>query len=308
MNPHRCSLFVPETRRGRDCRNCPSVGLLTANCGAGTPRVWRVGRRSLGSPRNTWRAVIGLLAGSRQMRLAPPWLKRPGTACQVASLVSMPEEIQPQAAEGEHIAPVVNGESFHCMHCGVLAEQDWAPVRTTYNELPYRRCICHNCRNRSLWTQDGRCIDPVAAGGPRPHIDMPEDVKADYEEARQIVGMSPRGACALLRLAVQKLCADLGEKGKNIDDDIAALVTKGLPVEVQQALDSLRVIGNEAVHPGELDLRDDVETATALFDLLNFVVKDRIAEPKERRRIFGLLPEKKRAAIDLRDGKDPDPQ
>jgi predicted naringenin-chalcone synthase len=133
---------------------------------------------------------------------------------------------------------------------------------------------------------------------------MPDDVNSDYEEARRIVALSPRGACALLRLAVQKLCVDLGEAGEKINADIASLVEKGLPVEVQEALDSLRVIGNEAVHPGELDLRDDVETATALFDLLNYVVKDRIAEPKERRRIFGLLPEKKRAAIAKRDGKE----
>lgn len=224
------------------------------------------------------------------------------------------EDFQPQAVEGQHIAPQFKGESFHCMHCGVLAQQSWDRLTTSASVklremryAGYARCICRNCLGRSLWKEsDERCVDPVVGGGPRPHVEMPDDVKADYEEARRIVGMSPRGACALLRLAVQKLCVDLGEKGKNIDDDIASLVKKGLPVEVQQALDSLRVIGNEAVHPGELDLRDDVVTATALFDLLNFVVKDRIAEPKERRRIFGLLPAKKRAAIDSRDGRAAD--
>ena len=99
----------------------------------------------------------------------------------------------------------------------------------------------------------------------------------------------------------------MARKAKNIDDDIASLVKKGLPVEVQEALDSLRVIGNEAVHPGEMDLRDDVGTATALFGLLNFVVKDRIAEPKERKRLFGLLPERKREAIAKRDGNSAQP-
>jgi Domain of unknown function (DUF4145) len=131
---------------------------------------------------------------------------------------------------------------------------------------------------------------------------MPEDVRKDYEEARSIVMQSPRGACALLRLAVQKLCKELGEPGENINDDIASLVENGLSVEVQRALDTLRVIGNNAVHPGEMDLTDDTETATALFELLNFIVDDRISQPKKRAEIFAKLPTKAVAAIEKRDG------
>jgi hypothetical protein len=132
---------------------------------------------------------------------------------------------------------------------------------------------------------------------------MPRDVQGDFEEARAIVTRSPRGACALLRFAVQKLCGELGESGANIDKDIANLVDKGLDIEVQQALDSLRVIGNNAVHPGEMDLTDDTDTATALFSLLNFIVEDRIAQPKKRKAIFDKLPEGAKAAIRKRDGK-----
>lgn len=221
------------------------------------------------------------------------------------------ERPEPLASEGEHVAPHLDGESFHCMHCGVLAQQFWRHLMTdggtrmggqTY--AGYSRCTCRNCRGTSIWNVAAeRCVDPVIGGGPRPHVEMPEDVKADYDEARRIFGQSPRGACALLRLSVQKLCKDLGEKGENINEDIKSLVQKGLPAEVQEAMDSLRVIGNNAVHPGEMDLKDDTETASALFNLLNFVVEEMIAKPKRRRGVFEKLPVGVREAIKKRDGK-----
>src|SRR5262249_34300435 len=126
-------------------------------------------------------------------------------------------------------------------------------------------------------------------------------VMADFEEAREIVNASPRGAAALLRLSIQKLCTHLGEKGKNIDDDIAALVQKGLNPLVQKALDIVRVIGNEAVHPGVLDLKDDRDTASKLFELVNSIADQMISHPKAVETLYEKLPEKKRKAIEERD-------
>lgn len=130
---------------------------------------------------------------------------------------------------------------------------------------------------------------------------MPANIVADYEEARLIATASPRSAAALLRLCIQKLCKEIGEPGKNINDDIASLVSKGLPVIVQQALDIVRVIGNEQVHPGTLDLRDDPEIANELFGLVNFIVENQIAQPKAIKELFERLPEAKRKAIEQRD-------
>jgi len=130
---------------------------------------------------------------------------------------------------------------------------------------------------------------------------MPDDVRADYEEARTIVNASPRGACALLRLATQRLVNELQPEGGDLNDRISRMVKAGLSPMIQQSLDVLRVIGNEAVHPGELDLRDDVETASSLFMLLNLIVDDRIARPKHVTEMFAKLPAGKIQGIVSRD-------
>jgi hypothetical protein len=136
---------------------------------------------------------------------------------------------------------------------------------------------------------------------PPPNADLPEDVAADYSEAGDIVNASPRGAAALLRLAIQKLCIFLGEPGKNINSDIASLVRKGLDPRVQKMLDVVRVIGNNAVHPGEIDLRDDRGTAERLFVLVNMIADIMISQPKAVEEMYSGLGQNALDAIAKRD-------
>ena len=93
------------------------------------------------------------------------------------------------------------------------------------------------------------------------------------------------------------------EEVKPVIQDIKELVSKGLPSAVQKSLDAVRVIGNEAVHPGQIDLRDDVETAQVLFKLVNLIAEKMITEPKEVESIYASLPESKRQQIERRDEK-----
>ena len=95
----------------------------------------------------------------------------------------------------------------------------------------------------------------------------------------------------------------LGQEGKDINKDIGELVKKGLPVKIKLALDSLRVYGNEAVHPGEIDLKDNRETALKLFKLMNIIVHDMITQPKEIEKLFYCLPQSKLEGIKNRDNK-----
>lgn len=139
---------------------------------------------------------------------------------------------------------------------------------------------CFSCQGFGVWIAD-KLLYPAVITEIEPQEDMPDEIKEDFIEAASVVDMSPRGSAALLRLCIQKLMAVLGEKGKNIDDDIGSLVKKGLRIEIKQALDVVRVIGNNAVHPGQIDLKDDKATALRLFDLVNLIVETMISAPKE---------------------------
>lgn len=215
----------------------------------------------------------------------------------------------------KHIAPTLGQASFHCPHCGVLAQQQWSDNincqyhgrlangtngHTSYNLPNTMTAKCGHCGQISFWVNQ-KMVYPLTGNVEMANSDLPADVLQDYNEAKDIVNISPRGAAALLRLSLQKLCGHLGEKGKNINDDIASLVKRGLPVQLQQALDSVRVIGNHAVHPGQIDLSDKPETAFALFSFVNIICDYFITQPKKIAEVFGRLPDKDKENIAKRD-------
>lgn len=207
-----------------------------------------------------------------------------------------------------YIQPTVFATSYSCPYCGAIAKQDWwwihwdgAATGHGKNTHPIRGGICQHCGQTSLWVED-KMIYPDNGNSPFPNPEMPESVKKLYSEASAIHMKSPRGAAALLRLGIQVLCKELGESGKNINDDIASLVKKGLPEIVQQSLDIVRVTGNDAVHPGQIDT-DNPEAVGQLFDLTNIIVEYMIALPQKVSGIYKGLPADKVNAISNRDKK-----
>ncbi|MBF7143871.1 MULTISPECIES: DUF4145 domain-containing protein [Pseudomonas] len=213
----------------------------------------------------------------------------------------------------KYVAPAFNKTAFNCPRCEAYAKFDWAAPScyfgNSYQSLPIRVSRCSHCGMDSYWhlpddaEERAYMIIPNATLAPMPHPEAPEDIKSDYMEAREIAVRSPRGSAALLRLCIQKLCIELGEKGKNINDDIGSLVAKGLPIQIQQALDVVRVIGNNAVHPGKIASEDVAEICQTLFTLFNAVVEDRIARPKALDALYKGLPEGILEGIAKRDNK-----
>lgn len=207
----------------------------------------------------------------------------------------------------KYYPPIFFENSFHCPHCGVYSHHDWVSVYTRRNaqfvkipEIMISECM--HCDHSSYWMFE-HLTHPDSSIAEPFHEDFPETLKADYQEAASIFSKSPRASAALIRLVLQKLMVILGEDGKDINDNIGSLVRKGLPPDIQKAMDICRIVGNKAVHPGEIDLNDTPETAAALFSLINYIVEDRIARPKKLAALFDRLPEGAKKAIEKRDGK-----
>lgn len=132
----------------------------------------------------------------------------------------------------------------------------WAHEDTRYlkNEMTnVCASLCYTCDAFAVWVED-KIVYPLKNSEITAHDDMPADVRDDFNEAALIVDQSPRGAAALLRLAIQKLMPHLDQNANNLNADIGALVHKGLGADLAKAMDVLRVVGNNAVHPGQIDL------------------------------------------------------
>lgn len=227
------------------------------------------------------------------------------------------------SSKEKHFPPKHATAQFHCPHCGVFAKQRWSHLHaggdqysTQYHHSNIRvltstngnlseewtSSFCEHCNGMVIWC-NGNIIFPKKIVVEQPNSDLAEDIQEDYLEAANVLADSPRSSAAILRLALQKLCKQLGEKGDNINDDIASLVKKGLNPTIQKSLDALRITGNNAVHPGELDLKEDAERVVKLFGLINFIAEKMITEPKEIDSFYDDLPEGATDAVEQRDSK-----
>ena len=148
-------------------------------------------------------------------------------------------------------------------------------------------------------------IYPAVLIGEPPSSYMPEDIRDLYDEARSIAQKSPRGASALLRLALQLLCEHLAPGARDINGQIAQMVRDGLSRELQEACDVIRHAGNECVHKKilSINIEDNSELAVCLFSLLNRIVEQLIAIPQKTKQMYELIPQSVRSAISKRDKK-----
>jgi hypothetical protein len=162
---------------------------------------------------------------------------------------------------------------------------------------------CTRCQNYCFW-QSQTLVWPLKSSIGDPVDGCPEKIKNIYREAREVFPNSPRASAALLRLAIQLICIEKGLPGKDLNSDIGTLVKGGLATQIQQSLDLVRVVGNHAVHPGQIVIEDNKDQIEKFFGLVNLIVDVLIVQPAKVSSMFqALVPPAQQQQIAVRDNK-----
>lgn len=212
-------------------------------------------------------------------------------------------------------SPNSGAPPLQCPYCKSYSKQQWYNVVKgvmSKKGLDYYEgfipdlhlSICPQCNRYSLWLND-KILHPPMFTAPLPSERMPKSVREDFLEARTVVANSPKAASALLRLCLQKTMICLGEKGKNIELDIANLKRKGMPCNFISTMLDTRVIGSMAVPPGKISPSDDVETAMKLFNLVNKMIVSTIQHQRGIRKLHLKNAKKRRVSKKLTPKENP---
>jgi len=197
--------------------------------------------------------------------------------------------------------PAFRNDSFLCPHCGVVSQQLWPHVQLGYrmpnadtrhfSEDQFTVSLCVNCQQPSFW-HNKRLVYPSKY--PLPPVEsMPERVREIYEEAQSVLYQSPRASASLMRLAIEQLMCEVAAcSGKSLHELIEERKDELGPRLYTMAV-GLRLVGNEAVHVGQIDFDEDPEVAELLFYFINRISERLIEEQKMIDKIREVLPESK---------------
>lgn len=142
--------------------------------------------------------------------------------------------------------------------------------------------VCSSCHKMTIW-EDFKLVYPQPLGI-EPCEDMPESIKEVFVEAQRVTYLSPRSACALLRVCLERLCdtiADLRKiDGYKRDAWLWQKIEKlKLQPEIKEIFDTVKDVGNSGSHgnnkAAEIDFTspDSVEVAIQTAEVINALVR-----------------------------------
>ena len=161
-------------------------------------------------------------------------------------------------------------QSYECVSNGPYSHT--TPIPAEYKESSYRiltiRCSNTKCKRISVVAinrTSGKQVDIVPQNAIKVFPEyIPEQIRQDYEEASQLLYISPRACATLLRRCLQGMIHDFwGIHEKNLNAEITTL--KNMVTGTQwAALDGLRKIGNIGAHmENDVNLVIDIDPGEA---------------------------------------------
>ena len=99
-----------------------------------------------------------------------------------------------------------------------------------------------------------RLVYPLSAHPRFVGMEVPEALKADYQEAYQVLPISPKASAALSRRVLQAILDEQGYQGRNLFQQIEGVLEdtkpeKVLPSGIRETVDAIRNFGNFSAHP-----------------------------------------------------------
>lgn len=122
---------------------------------------------------------------------------------------------------------------------------------------------------------------------------IPKAIREDYEEACEILTISPKASATLARRCMQGIIRDYWQiSGKNLYNEIDMIKEK-VNHDVWVALDSLRQLGNIGAHmEKDINLIVDIEPeeADTLIKLIELLIKEWYIARHERQKTLSAIP------------------
>jgi len=144
-----------------------------------------------------------------------------------------------------------------------------------------------------------RLIWPHSVPPDRSPSGLDPEYKSIYDQARNVLDMSPMASAVLARRCLQHVIREkLGIKKKNLFDEIAEAVTRPeLSTPTRSALDHVRKIGNWGAHPVEDQASAIIEVtqedAEYTLQVLELLFQDLYAVPQQVATMQGKIQKKK---------------
>lgn len=207
----------------------------------------------------------------------------------------------------KYIAPEFKKAGFTCPSCLVTAVHHFHPVPIVRGEgafLFYSSCT--HCGEKMLWV-DEEIIYPKTSTAPIVEEDFPSEIQAIIEEARLVYEASPRAALALLRVALEHICANQGFAKGYLKKRLENLIKdKQLSIEAVEGLTIIKALGDDSVHAIPIIEGDTKELATFAFNLVANIGDTLYTQPNRRKSLLDQLKDGKRlkTANDIKHDKE----